>query len=70
MTNPNSVRMVIEEANDMGMLLELALTNGTDLSGYWIEDFFDDYFTVDCGDGREPNPITIRYDEVAEIDAI
>ena len=70
MTNPNSVRMVIETANEMGMLLELTLNNGTELFGYWIEEFHDDHFVVDCGDGHEPNPITVRYDEVAAIDAI
>lgn len=70
MTKQNNVRMVIETADEMGMLLELTLTNGTELFGYWVEEFHDDHFVVDCGDGREPNPITVRYDEVAEIDAI
>lgn len=70
MNDPTSIRAVIQEADDAGMVLELTLTDGSELFGYWIEDVKDDDFTIDCGDGLNPNPITIRYDEVAEVETI
>lgn len=69
-TKAGNVRLVIQEADKMGMLLELTLENGTELFGYWIEEYGDEYFTVGCGNGQDEETATVRYDEVAEIYAI
>lgn len=69
----NDITAAALEALENGLLVELALTDGTELSGYEVEFATNDVIVVaygDYGDERNAARRAILTSEVAEIDLI